>query len=305
MTTQLPITQQLTTVRDYVRWAVSQLTRSNVCFGHGTDNAFDEAVRLVLHTLGLPLDDAEHFWAAVLTHSERDEVVSVIQQRVEQRMPLPYLTNEAWFAGLPFFVDQRVLIPRSPIAELIEKGFTPWLGEQPIERILDLCTGCGCIGIACAHYFDESQVDLADLSADALAVAKVNIERFELQHRVKAIASDLFQSLPDHKYQLIVSNPPYVDSEDLAAMPREYHHEPAMALGSGTDGLDITRRILATASHYLSDDGVLVVEVGNSAMALENAYPQVAFTWLEFERGGHGVFVFSKAELDDLASCFA
>jgi ribosomal protein L3 glutamine methyltransferase len=190
-----------------------------------------------------------------------------------------------------------VLIPRSPIAELIAQGFQPWLTGQPVNRILDLCTGSGCIGIACAHYFEEAQIDLADLSAEALQVAEINISRYELNHRVNAIESDLFEALAGQQYDLIVSNPPYVDQEDLASMPAEYKHEPALALASGNDGLDITRRMLKQAAQLLTEDGVLVVEVGNSCGALERAYPSVPFTWLEFENGGHGVFVFNRQEL--------
>jgi ribosomal protein L3 glutamine methyltransferase len=301
MQSQVSISHQLCTVRDYIRWAVSEFTRANVYFGHGTENAFYEAQALVLHAVNVPMGCHELLLDSVLTLHEREQVLVLIKQRVEQRLPLPYLTGEAWFAGLAFFVDKRVLIPRSPIAELIERGFSPWLGEQPVEHILDLCTGGGCIGIACAHYFEEALVDLSDLSHDALAVADINIERYELQHRVQTVQSDLFDALEGRQYQLIVSNPPYVDCDDLASMPEEFHHEPGLALASGDDGLDLTRRLLKTARQYLAEDGVLVVEVGNSGLALERAYPDVAFTWVEFEHGGHGVFVFTKAELDRYA----
>ena len=291
MQTHDQICRQLVTLRDYIRWGASCFKRADVYFGHGTDNALDESLYLVLHCLGLSHGSEVNLLDARLTHTERIAVLELIERRINERMPLPYLTGEAWFAGLPFTVDARVLIPRSPIAELIRQGFEPWLAQQPVHAILDLCTGSGCIGISCAHYFAEAEVDLADISAAALEVAAHNIKRHELGHRVRTIASDVFSALGDRRYQLIVSNPPYVDSEDLASMPAEYHHEPAMALGSGQDGLDITRIILREASRYLS------VEVGNSALALEQAYPQVPFTWLEFERGGHGVFVFSRAEL--------
>lgn len=297
--------QQLHTLRDYIRWAVSQFTRAQVYFGHGTDNALDESLRLVLHTVSVPLDCYAQLLDAVLTEQERIDTIKQVQRRVVDRVPVPYLTGEAWFAGSSFYVDERVLIPRSPIAELIECGFSPWLTPQPVNRILDLCTGGGCIGIACAEYFDQAQVDLSDVSSDALQVAQKNIERFALQQRVRTVESDLFDNLTGQTYQLIVSNPPYVDAKDLASMPAEYHHEPSIALGSGVDGLTITRQILSKASQYLSEDGLLVVEVGNSAVALEQAYPQVAFTWPQFERGGHGVFVFSKAELEGYAAFFA
>lgn len=301
MTDPQQIIQQLETLRDYIRWAVSEFTRAGVYYGHGTDNALDEALTLVLHTISLPPGSEQQLFDARLTIDERLAVIDKVQQRAQQRIPVPYLTGEAWFAGLSFAVDSRVLIPRSPIAELIEQGFQPWLGLGPVERILDLCSGGGCIGIACAHYFEEAQVDLLDLSADALQVAQDNINRYELQHRITAIESDLFQALPVPElgkgYRLIVSNPPYVDGDDLASMPEEYRYEPALALGSGPDGLELTHQILARAGDYLSDDGLLVVEVGNSGIALEQAYPQIPFTWIEFEHGGHGVFAISRQQL--------
>ena len=304
METVSEVAKQLSTLRDYLRWAVSKFTQSGVYFGHGTDNALDEALQLVLHTVGVPLGSEEHLLDATLTQAERKLLLTVIDTRCRERIPVPYLTGQAWFAGLRFKVDERVLIPRSPIAELIEQGFEPWLAGRPVNRLLDLCTGGGCIGIACAHYFEEAAVELADLSADALVVAQSNIDEYELNHRVTAIQSDVFSELSG-EYDLIVSNPPYVDLEDVSSMPAEYQHEPAMALGSGDDGLDITRRILREAANYLSDDGLLVVEVGNSCVALEQAYPTVPFTWVEFERGGHGVFVFTKAELQHYGSEFA
>ncbi len=297
MDSNTPVYQQLSTLRDYIRWAVSRFNQENVYFGHGTDNALDEAVALVLFGAGVPVGSEAQLLDATLTVAERIAVLALIEKRVQERIPLPYLTGEAWFAGLLFKVDNRVLIPRSPIAELIEAGFEPWLHYQPVSAILDLCSGGGCIGIACAHYFEEASVDLVDLSAAALTVAKENIQQFELQHRVSAIESDLFTGVAGRQYQLIVTNPPYVDHADLESMPAEYHHEPASALGSGDDGLDLTRRILQQAADFLTDDGLLVGEVGNSCVALEQAFPDVPFTWIDFERGGHGVFVFSKAEL--------
>lgn len=298
------ISKELSTLRDYIRWAVSRFTKAGVFFGHTTDNALDEALQLVLHTIGIPLGSEAHLLDAKLTQQERDLVLTVIETRCRERIPVPYLTGEAWFAGLAFNVDDRVLIPRSPIGELISQGFEPWLAGRQVLRLLDLCTGSGCIGIACAHIFEEAEIDLADLSADALEVAHSNIERYELQRRVRTVQADVFDGL-EGEYDLIVSNPPYVDAEDVESMPTEYQHEPAIALSSGVDGLDITRRILREASTYLSEDGVLVVEVGNSCIALEDAFPDVAFTWLEFERGGHGVFVFNKLELEHYASSFS
>lgn len=297
------IEEELVTVRDYVRWCMASLAKSDVYFGHGTDNTYDEAIQLVMYCAGLPLGTEQQFMDAKLTLSERKETLTLLRKRIHEHYPLPYLTGSAWFAGLEFFVDERVLIPRSPFAELIEQGFEPWL-QHPVSSVLDLCTGCGCIGIASAEYFQDATVDLVDLSEDALSVARQNIKRYELEHRVAAIESDLFSALGGKQYQLIVSNPPYVDEEDLSSMPLEYQHEPSMALGSGADGLDITRRILREAHHYLTDDGILVVEVGNSCVALEQAFPRVAFTWLEFERGGHGVFVFTRQELLNYQSEF-
>lgn len=292
------VSSQLFSVRDFVRWAVSQFTKGHVYYGHGTDNALDEAFQLVLHAAGIPLGSETLLLDAKLTQEEKDHVISLVEERVKLRIPVPYLTGIAWFAGLSFKVDERVLIPRSPLGELIENGFQPWVTENSLNRILDLCTGSGCIGIACAHYFGDSDIDLVDISPDALEVANDNIEEYELQGRARTVESDLFDGLEGRRYGLIVSNPPYVDSDDLTSMPEEYHHEPALALSSGDDGLDITRRILKEAANFLTSDGILIVEVGNSCIALEEYFPQVPFTWIEFERGGHGVFVFTRDELE-------
>jgi protein-(glutamine-N5) methyltransferase, ribosomal protein L3-specific len=292
------VCSDLVSVRDYIRWGASQFTAAEVYFGHGTDNAWDEAVQLVAHAVHLPLPIHPDALDARLTLTERRDVVALLRRRIEERIPAAYLTGTAWFAGLPFQVDSRVLVPRSPIAELIEKHFSPWLTHAP-EYILDLCTGSGCIGIACAYAFPEAAVDLSDISADALAVAQQNVEKHELQHRVRTIESDLFEALTELRYDLIVSNPPYVDAEDLADMPAEYRAEPELGLASGTDGLDFTRRLLREALDHLTDEGILIVEVGNSCVALEEAYPEIPFTWLEFERGGHGVFLLTAAQLQD------
>ncbi|MDQ2075520.1 50S ribosomal protein L3 N(5)-glutamine methyltransferase [Marinimicrobium sp. ABcell2] len=293
------ICSELLSVRDYLRWGTSQFNAAELYFGHGTDNAWDEAVQLVLHALHLPVQEANPLWLdARLTLSERRAVVNLLQRRIQERVPAAYLTGEAWFAGLRFRVDERVLVPRSPIAELIEQRFEPWLSQEP-ERILDLCTGSGCIGIACAYAFPEARVDLSDISPDALQVAEQNIVGHQLEDRVEARESDLFAGLEGQVYDLIVSNPPYVDQQDLAAMPAEYHAEPALGLASGADGLDFTRRLLQEASGHLSEDGLLVVEVGNSQAALEDAFPELPMTWVEFERGGHGVFVLAAADLRD------
>lgn len=290
------IEQQLTTIRDYLRWAISRMQAGQVYYGHGTDNPLDEALALVFSLLGIPRDAENLCLDARLTLEERRLLIDAIQRRVEERVPVPYITGEAWFAGMEFHVNSNVLIPRSPFAELIEQGFQPWVQQTP-GRILDLCTGSGCIGIACAMVFGEASVDLADISSPALEVARANIARYELQGRVDAIQSDLFEALQGRQYDLIVSNPPYVDSEDFGDMPAEYHHEPAMALEAGEDGLDLVRVILRQAEQLLTADGVLIVELGNSGHALEQAYPTVPFTWLEFERGGHGVFLLTRDEL--------
>jgi ribosomal protein L3 glutamine methyltransferase len=298
------ISAELFTIRDYLRWGVSEFGRAGLFFGHGTDNAFDEARVLVMFGLRLPLDCPPELLDARLCHAERDELVRLIRRRVDERLPAAYLTHEAWFAGLFFYVDERVLVPRSPIAELIAQDFEPWLQFSP-QRVLDMCTGSGCIGIACAYQFENAQVDLVDISRDALNVAEINIARHELAERVQAVQSDVFQALAGQTYDLIVSNPPYVDARDLAEMPTEFHREPAIGLASGADGLDLTRRILREAADYLSPQGILVLEVGNSWVALDEAFPVVPFMWLEFEHGGHGVFVMSREQLLDHAESFA
>ena len=289
---------ELSTLQDMVRWAISRMTASGIYFGHGTDNPQDDAVLLVTHALDLAWNQADQWRDCRLTRDERQAITTLVRRRIEERVPAPYLIGEAWYCGLPYLVDERVLIPRSPIAELIEQQFRPWLTGQP-QRILDLCTGSGCIGIACAMQFPQAQVELLDLSFDALAVAEANIQRLEVDDRVMALQSDLF-SAASGRYDLIVSNPPYVDADDMACLPDEFHHEPELALAAGDDGLDLVHVLLKQARQYLTDDGVLVVEVGNSWPALAAAYPQLPFQWQEFERGGHGVFVLKAADLDAL-----
>ncbi|MDA8962711.1 50S ribosomal protein L3 N(5)-glutamine methyltransferase [Pseudomonadales bacterium] len=288
------ITSQLTTIRDYARWSMGRFTESNIFYGHGTDNAWDESLTLIFHLLHLPPEANQHVLDAVLTKAERQLILRVVETRCLDRMPLPYLTNEAWFTGMPFIVDERVLIPRSPIGELIEAGFFPW-APQTISKVLDMCTGSGCIGLACVNHL-EVEADLVDLSRDALAVAAKNIAKHGMSESARIIQSDLFAEVNDH-YDIIVTNPPYVDAADLDAMPPEFHHEPRVALAAGDDGLDLAHKILAEASRYLTEQGILVMEVGNSWVALEQAYPSVPFTWIEFERGGHGVCVFNRLEL--------
>ncbi len=290
------ICDELFTVRDFIRWGVSEFNAAKLFFGHGTDNRWDEAEQLVLHAIHLQPPLSEEWLDARLTRAERERVLANLQRRIDERIPAAYITGQAWFAGLPFIVDERVLVPRSPIGELIEQQFEPWLRSEP-KQILDLCTGSGCIGIACAYAFPESEVQLSDISFDALAVAEENIQQHGLEERVFAMQSDLFANLTGQKFDLIVSNPPYVDADDLATMPDEYHAEPEIGLGSGEDGLDFTRRLLREASDYLTDAGVMIVEVGNSWVALAAAYPELPFTWIEFERGGHGVFMLTRQDL--------
>lgn len=288
--------EELKTLRDLFRWGASEFIAAGLFYGHGTDNPWDEAEQLVLHAVHLTPPLADEWLDARLIRSERARAVENIRRRIEERIPAAYITGQAWFAGLPFMVDDRVLVPRSPIAELIEKQFAPWLIEEPLQ-ILDLCTGSGCIGIACAQVFPDAEVQLSDISFDALAVAEENIQRHGVDNRVFAIQSDLFANLQGQRFDLIVSNPPYVDAEDMASLPQEYHAEPELGLASGDDGLDFTRRLLAEALDHLTEKGLLVVEVGNSWPALEAAYPALPFMWMEFERGGHGVFALNAADL--------
>ena len=294
---------ELHTIQDMLRWTVSRLNAANVYYGHGTDNPWDEAVQLVLPSVFLPLDIPEDMHTARLTSSERHRIVERVIRRVNERVPVAYLTNKAWFCDMEFYVDERVLVPRSPIGELITNRFSGILHNQP-EHILDMCTGSGCIAIACAYAFPETEVDAVDISADALAVAERNIDTHGIENWVTPIRSDLFRELPPLQYDLIVTNPPYVDEEDMSDLPQEYRHEPVLGLASGTDGLKLTRRILACAPDYLTGDGVLICEVGNSMVHLMEQYPEIPFTWLEFENGGDGVFMLTKQQLVDCAEEF-
>ncbi|RLM24893.1 ribosomal protein L3 N(5)-glutamine methyltransferase [Brenneria alni] len=286
----------LHTIQDMLRWAVSRFNAANVYYGHGTDNPWDEAVQLVLPSLFLPLDIPEDMYTSRLTSSERHRIVERVIRRVNERIPVAYLTNKAWFCGLEFYVDERVLVPRSPIGELISDYFGQLLPKAP-GHILDMCTGSGCIAIACASAFPQAEVDAVDISSDVLAVAEQNIQQHGLEHRVTPIRSDLFRELPAIQYDLIVTNPPYVDEEDMSDLPQEFRYEPELGLAAGSDGLKLVRRILACAPDYLSDDGVLICEVGNSMVHLIDQYPDIPFTWLEFENGGEGVFMLTKSQL--------
>ena len=269
---------------------------SGLYFGHGTDNSWDEAVYLLSFALDLSPDADRALLEKTLTEQQQQQIEDLFARRIAERIPAPYLTGRAWFCGLPFNVDERVIIPRSPIAELIMTGFQPWCANEP-TRVLDLCAGSGCIGIACAYGFEEAQVVLSDISPEALEVAASNIELHKLGYRVNAVESDLFENLQGQTFDLIVSNPPYVDAGDFASMPEEYFHEPELALASGDDGLDFTRRLLREAVDHLTEQGVLVVEVGNSWVALERAFPTVPFLWLEFAEGDGGVFLLTRDQL--------
>lgn len=290
------VVEDLATIQDMMRWAYSYFNASDLYYGHGYDNAWDEAQQLVLAALYLPADVPEAMYQSRLTLVEKERVIRLIETRLGTRQPVAYLTNSAWFCGSEFYVDERTIVPRSPIGELIMQKFAGLIDHEP-KRILDMCTGSGCIAIACAQQFLEAEVDAVDLSLDALDVAQINIERHGLAERVFPISSDLFNDIPQDKYDLIVTNPPYVDEEDLDDMPQEFHFEPEMSLGSGADGLDITKRILAQAADYLTDNGVLVCEVGNSMVHLIEQFPTVPFNWIEFKNGGLGVFSLTRVQL--------
>jgi ribosomal protein L3 glutamine methyltransferase len=300
----LEVLTTLSTIRDYIRWAASRFTQAEISFGHGTVAALDEAAALVLHTVYQPYNLSEAYLDTVLTMAERQAVVEIIDRRINERVPAAYLTHEAIFAGLSFYVDQRVLVPRSPIAELIEQRFSPWVEEDQVTRILDLCTGSACIAIACAYAFQEALVDAVDLSPDALAVAEINIEKHLLDDVVTLYDSDLFKALPATLYDVIVSNPPYVCQTEWEMLPQEFHAEPAMGFKGGVSGLDLVVRILVDANDYLAEQGILIIEVGSSAEALQNLFPDVPFYWLNFERGGDGVFLLTAEQVENYHDLF-
>lgn len=299
------ISAQLSTVADFCRYGASLFNQAELFYGHGNDNAFSEALTLVMYAISLEEELAEQVMNCRLVDEEKQRILALFEQRVTTQVPVPYITNVAYFAQLPFYVDERVLVPRSPIGELIENQFSPFINENNAPaRILDLCTGSGCIAIACASYFPESEVDAVDLSIDALNVAQINIENHGLNAQVIPIQSDVFSGVQGQVYDLIVTNPPYVDKQDIDSLPTEFTHEPEMGLGCGEDGLDIVRVILAEASQHLTDDGLLICEVGNSQVHVEALYPEVDFNWLTFERGGHGVFLLTKAQLQQYQAIF-
>lgn len=287
---------ELKTVGDCLAWAEQQLAEAEVYLGHGTDSFHDEAVALLLHVLNKPWDVDPAIVEDAIEPALRDRFMLLIRRRINDRIPAAYLTGRAWFCGLEFIVDERVLIPRSPVAELIAQQFSPWIAADDVSRVLDLCTGGGCIAIACAHAFEQADIDASDIDADALAVCQLNIDAYQLNERVRALQGDGLAAAQG-TYDIIVSNPPYVDAQDMQALPDEYRHEPELALASGSDGLDFTRKLLANAADYLTEQGILVVEVGNSMEAVEDVWPTVPFVWVEFTYGGHGVFLLTRDQL--------
>jgi ribosomal protein L3 glutamine methyltransferase len=299
------VTSSLTTLRDYIRWGASRFAEAKLNFGHGTATALDEAAALVLHTLHLPYNLSEFYLQSALTLEERYAVASVFERRINERKPAAYLTHEAIFAGLSFYVDERVLVPRSPIAELIAQRFAPWVEEDRVERILDLCTGSACIAIACAYAFPEATIDAVDVSTNALAVAEINVEKHQASNEVVLYKSDLFDALPDEQYDIIVSNPPYVAVEEWRQLPVEFHAEPEIGFVAGHTGLDIVIRILVEANTYLTPQGILVVEVGSSAETLQEKFSNIPFYWLDFERGGDGVFLLTAEQVNEYQQDFA
>lgn len=292
-------TEELVSVLDFLRFGLSCAVEAHLYYGHGTDNAWDDMRSLILRSLSLPYDLDPILLNARLTSREKRHLSEQLEKRITQRVPVPYLIKEAYFYGLLFYVDERVLIPRSPLSELINNSFSPWIEASYVTRILDLCTGSGCIAIACCYAFPDAKVDAVDISKEALAVAAINAERLEVEDQLTLIESDCFANVPKVKYSVIISNPPYVGKDEMQTLPDEYRHEPILALETGNNGLAIVENILRQAEAYLADDGILVVEVGNSDEALCEAYPLLPFTWLEMSDGGHGVFLLTKQQLSD------
>lgn len=292
---QKQIAQELDSIQDMIRWCVSYFNQAGIYYGHGTDNPWDEALMLVTQLLHLPRHNPPEFVSCKLLLEEKLGIIEAAYRRVHERVPVAYLTNQAWFCDLPFYVDERVLVPRSPFAELIARHFDA-PATQP-NHILDLCTGSACIAIALAQAYPVAQVDAVDISQDALDVADINISDYGLTDRVYPICSDLFSALEGQKYDLIVSNPPYVDAEDMADLPDEFHHEPELGLAAGNDGLDLVKKMLLQAKDHLTDDGVLYIEVGNSLVHIDEQYPDLAIEWVELQSGGDGIFKVTRHQL--------
>ncbi len=288
---------QINTLEDFLNWASEYFNNNDLYYGHGTDNPWDEAVMLALYVLKLPAENDTSVLRHILSSSEKQQLLSLAERRVQERIPVPYLTHEAWFAGERYYVNEHVLIPRSPLAELISNHFQPWLGDKQPKNILDMCTGSACLAIYCAKEFPNAAVDAVDISAAALEVARKNVILHACGQQVSIIESDLFTKLSAKKYDIIISNPPYVAEFEMQELPEEYRHEPVLALESGVQGLDLTIKIMQQAEQHLTNEGLLIVEVGNSWQALEQRFPKIAFNWLEFAHGGEGVFLLSAAEL--------
>lgn len=292
------VIDELSTIRDWLRYTVSQFEKSEVFFGHGTDNAYDEAVWLIMRALHLPMDTLDNFIDATITSVERKHLAHLIERRVNERVPTAYLLREAWLKGYKFYVDERVIVPRSFIAELLENSLSPWIEyAEMVESVADICTGSGCLGVLLADAFPNATVDVVDISTDAIDVCNINIKNYQLEHRITAIQSDMFSALSGKTYDLIISNPPYVDSASMAVLPHEYRNEPQLALGSGDAGLDHTHTLIQESARYLNDGGLLVVEIGHNRDALLAAYPDLPFTWLEVESGDQFVFLLAKEDL--------
>lgn len=290
--------QHLKTIRDVLRFAVSRFNEAKLSFGHGLGNAYDEAAYLILHTLHLPLDRLDPFLDAKLLPDELHQLFNMLEKRIQQRVPAAYLTNEAWLGAHRFYVDERVIVPRSFIAELLPDGLEPWLPDSlNVRSALDLCTGSGCLAILLADHYSNADVDAVDLSADALEVAQRNINDYGFEEEIRLVKSDLFAALKGCRYDLIVSNPPYVKSQSMAALPEEYRHEPSLALASGDDGLDHVREILRAAPEHLEPNGILVVEIGHNRAAMEAAYPELPFIWLDTASGADFVFLLTQSDL--------
>ena len=299
MSNPLKLAEELTTIRDWIRYAVSQFEASDIFYGHGTDNSYDEAVWLIMSGLHLPTETLDNFLDAAITKAERKHLAYLIEQRITKHTPTAYLVREAWLHDFKFYVDERVIVPRSFIAELLlDDSLSPWIEfPEMIQSAADICTGSGCLGVLLAHAFPSAAIDVVDISPDALAVSNINIANYGLEAQVTAIQSDMFSALEGKTYDLLISNPPYVDAPSMAQLPTEYRNEPQLALGSGKDGLDHTHTILREAANYLTDEGILIVEIGHNRDALLEAYPEVPFIWLGTSGGDQFVFLLTKAQL--------